>query len=290
MVLEENTGLQAAINPPNNKSNPKNSRLAKTTFILGLIGIIILILSFITPALIYSSLKVSGSYFIIIAIVGIAALLGLMLALVSVIIGIIALVMIRKSKGMLRGKGWAISGLIMGLLPLLLLGALIVYGMFMVSSQAKYSAAKAFNPTEYKGETGTIILPYKGESALTLRGEKESIRLSATDGTLKAPTGDYHVSSYEASGKDERNVKWTASTYSYKTKISVRGGSSEELAIGPPFIASIDVKTGSGDQITLNFNLKDKEGNSYSISNSEPSFQVISQSGDVLWQGKFQFG
>ena len=167
---------------------------------------------------------------------------------------------------------------------------LIIYGIYMASSQVKSSAVKPFDPTEYKGATGTIILPYKGESALTLRGEKENIRLTTADGTFKAPTGDYAVNSYEASSKDEKNVKWTASTYLYKTKISVKGGSSEELEIGPPFTASIDVKNRSDSQVSMTFNLKDKEGNSYSIYNSEPSFQVISQSGDAFWSGKFKFG
>jgi len=288
MQLDENTGLQAPINPPNSNSNTKNSRLAKVTFILGLIGIVILALSFIVPALIGPLTFPDSMAFI--AIIGIGVLLGLMLALVSVIMGIIALVMVRKSRGMLRGKGWAISGLIMGLLPLLLLGGLIIYGFVMAASASRSYSAKPFDPSQYKGETGSIILPYKGESALTLIGKGESIRLSTTDGTLKAPTGNYHVSSYEASGKDEKNIKWTASTYLHKTRLSVTNGSAEQLDIGPPFTASVDVKNKTNNYVSMTFNLKDNAGNLFTIYNSEPSFQVLSQSGNILWQGKFQFG
>ncbi|MBI5777934.1 MAG: hypothetical protein HZA49_00565 [Planctomycetes bacterium] len=290
MVLDENTGLQAPINPPNNKSNPKNSRLAKVTFILGLIGIVLLALSFVAPALIIPARRSMDNYFILMAIVGITALLGLLLALVSIIMGIISLIMIRKSKGMLRGKGWAISGLLMGLIPLLLIGGLIIYGFVMAASASRSYSAKPFDPSQYKGATGSIVLPYKGESVLTLYGKGESIRLTTADGTIKTPVGDYTVSSYEASGQDEKNTKWTASSYPRSSRVVVKDGTPAHLAIGPPFMASVDVKSGPGNQVSMTFNLKDNAGNSFTIYNSEPSFQVISQSGDTLWQGKFQFG
>lgn len=288
MTIEENKGLHPPIGTSGGDSIPKNSRLAKVTFIFGLIGIVILALSFIVPALIGPLTFPDSMAFI--AIIGIAVLLGLMLALVSVITGIISLVMLRKSKGMLKGKGWAISGLVMGLLPLVLVGGLIIYGFVMAASASRSYSAKPFDPSQYKGATGSIDLPYKGESALTLIGEGESIRLSTTDGTLKAPTGDYHVSSYEASGKDEKNIKWTASTYLHKTRLSVTNGSSEQLDIGPPFTASVDVKSKPNNYVSMTFNLKDNAGNSFTIYNSDPSFQVLSQSGNILWQGKFQFG
>ena len=288
MVLDENTGLQAPINPPNNKSNPKNSRLAKVTFIFGLIGIVIMALSFIAPALIGPLTFPDSMAFI--AIIGIAVLLGLLLALVSVITGIIALMKIGRSDGMLKGRAWALSGLLMGLVPLLLFAGFIIYSIVMAVSASRPYSAKPFNPSQYNGATGSIVLPYKGESALTLIGKGESIRLSTTDGTLKAPTGDYQVRLYEASGQDEKNVKWTASTHLPKTKISVKSGSSEELEIGPPFIASVDVKNKTNNYVSMTFNLKDNAGNSFTIYNSEPSFQVLSQSGNILWQGKFQFG
>ncbi|MEW6026336.1 MAG: hypothetical protein AB1599_03455 [Planctomycetota bacterium] len=71
---------------------------------------------------------------------------------------------------------------------------------------------------------------------------------------------------------------------------NVTSGSSEQLKIGPPFTASVDVKNKQNNQASITFNLKDNAGNSYTIYNSEPSFQVISHSGETLWQGKFQFG
>jgi len=227
---------------------------------------------------------------VFITVVGIAMLVGLLLALVSFILGIIALMKIGRSDGMLKGKAWALSGLLMGLVPLLLIGGLISYGFVMAASASRAYAAKSFEPAQYKGETGSIVLPYKGESAMTLYGKGESIRLRTADGTFKAPAGGYTVSSYEVSSQDENNVKWTASTSPRSTSIVVKNGASAQLEIGPPFTASIDVKNRGDNQVSMTFNLKDKLGNSYTIANSAPSFQVMSQSGDILWQGKFQFG
>ncbi|MFH1228527.1 MAG: hypothetical protein V1701_11585 [Planctomycetota bacterium] len=284
METQENTGLQPPVGMPDIDTLPANSRLAKAAFISGLLGIIVFALLSIAPPII-APLNMIG-----IAIIGIISLLGLLLFLLGAVLGIISLIKIRKSKGLLKGKGWAISGLIIGLIPLLMFGALIIYAIFLNSSSGRYYQAKPFNPAEYKGEIGTIILPYKGESSLTLGGGKEIIKLTTTDGAFKAPVGDYDAGIYEAIGNDEKNIKWIAYTYLFKTKVSVKNGSTEQLDIGPPFTASIDVKNGSDSQVSMTFHLMDKKGNSYSIYNSEPAFQVISQSGAVIWSGKFQSG
>jgi len=61
-----------------------------------------------------------------------------------------------------------------------------------------------FDPAQYQGTTGSIILPYKEASLLELKDlvKQQAIRLSSTDGRLQLPTGEFILVSYTISANE----------------------------------------------------------------------------------------
>jgi hypothetical protein len=262
---------------------PVTSRLAKASFILAIIGIVAPLLFLLLTKVdsLLGNLEKLG-------IIGVVLLLlSLISVLTAIVLGIIALVTMKGKKG----KGLAIAGIVMGgiaapficiSVPVIIV-ALAIYKTYQVDK---------FDPSQYQGETGSIILPYKGESTLILRDAKsnKSKQFSTTDGVMKVPVGTFNLWQYSAIAKDGNNSEWRASCYLIQKQISVQSGSSEQFEVGPPFIASIDVKKKSGNQIEFAFKLIDRNNNNFTIDKDEPAFQVTSKSCDILWQGKFRRG
>ncbi|MFH1230944.1 MAG: zf-HC2 domain-containing protein [Planctomycetota bacterium] len=78
-----------------------------------------------------------------------------------------------------------------------------------------------------------------------------------------------------------------------QTQISAKNNSSRQLESNPPSTASIyGYVENEGDNQIINFvfYMTDINGNFWLINKVEPSFQVISKSGDILWQDRFKKG
>jgi hypothetical protein len=76
-------------------------------------------------------------------VLGIAwILLGPLTAIPGLILGIIAIVKIRRSRGLLKGRPFAIAGIITSAIPIVLIGMFILWFAYRLSSGMKLSARK----------------------------------------------------------------------------------------------------------------------------------------------------
>jgi hypothetical protein len=155
-----------------------------------------------------------------------------------------------------------------------------------------------FNSDTFKGQTGTVTLPYRGESSLivTDTDAHKRLRLHVRDGVAQAPVGDYKVSSYDISMKGKGGVTWTASHYASSSQaLEVSAPSPAHLNLGPPFTAQVEVNESSGEGTMLQLSITGRAGESYVIISRQwrakpPRFQVLDRLGQVVWQGQFEYG
>lgn len=228
---------------------------------------------------------------IVVVVLAAFLLLGWLLPLV------LGIVRIRR-----KGAGGVVLTVIGGVWGLVVLGVvgLAVYEVHEYSRVSDSGKVVDFDPAQYQGQTGSIVLSHKGESTLEIGGRDGGgrMRLSTSNGVLSAPVGTYNLFSYEAVGKDESGATWVASgslSSRGREPISVKANSTQTLELGPPFKASVTVKSTGRGSATLDMSLKGCDGNQYTISKKggrgePPSFQVLSKTGEVLWQGRFEYG
>lgn len=269
----------------------KTSCLALVSLVWGIIGIIGI------PILLI--LVMRGILPTFVKLEHIIILLSPIAFCLAIILGNIALIQIKRKAGILKGKGLALMGIVMGGSTPLILIAVVLIGTSVYPLFLAYSAAEDFDPMHYKGEMGNLVFPYKGKSLLYLYTNLKSkrprlLRLSTTTGLMMAPVGISHcLSSYFAFAKDNYGTEWEAFCAPRIREITVESGSSQQLEIGPPFTASIDIKSKGADEVEFNLKMLDLGGNrayiSKSDSRSDAWFQIITPSGDIVWQDKFTF-
>lgn len=213
--------------------------------------------------------------------------------LVPLVLGIVRLR--RRSGGVVLtvlGGTWALGVGLVGALGWLTYRTFLEFG----PGAASPLKVEQFEPAKYQGETGTIVLGYKGESSLEAyqRDGTKALRLSTNDGIVKAPVGNYHVMGYQALAKEQSGAEWVARC-SPGARVSVKAGSSTELKLGPPLTASITVKTRGKDQVSMDLKLAGVDGGQYTISkkggrDEPPSFVALNKAGQVVWKGRFSYG
>ncbi len=227
-------------------------------------------------------------------VIGVIALIfAAALALGWIVPLAIGITRIRKGTA---GTALTVIGAAWGVLALSVCG-LAFYGYRQV---AGYSEVEDFDHTQYQGETGSIVVPYHGESSLVVADTEsdKQIRLSTTDGTLIVPAGTYELFSYDVADEDENGTKWKASCYLFQLKsdkISVEPGSRQKLDIGPPFTAKVAAKSKGQGEVSFDMTLTGRDGCQYTISRAgesrkAPTFHVLGKSGNVLWKGSFTYG
>ena len=214
---------------------------------------------------------------------------------------IVPLVMgiVRLRRKMPGGVAATAAGAVWGLLSISVIAIGIAFYAFAQRQEAVATKVEAYDASQDQGSKGSIVLPFKGRSTLELIGEGgKMVRLSTQDGTIAAPAGTFRPVSYEAIGKSEDGNEWAATcTLSSRSlgTLTVAEGSSQYLRVGPPFTASVSVKTKGQNEATLDLKLVGVDGNQYTIMRRDgrgepPAFQVIALSGETLWQGKFEYG
>jgi len=226
--------------------------------------------------------------------VAIAVLVAAVLLLGWLVPLIAGLVMMRRRQQP-AGVVLTVIGAVWGVLGLLILGLSI----FAYTQFPKATKLETFDPAHYAGRMGTVNVPYKGEGSLTIseRGKARRLKLTTTNGAFRLPAGSYQLLQYEAVGRDRANTKWTASAgLSGRTStLTVAGDSTQDLDVGPPLKAKVAAQTRSGNMASLDLKLTGRGGDQYMLSKGTggggaPRFQVLSPTGQVLWQGQFAYG
>ena len=220
--------------------------------------------------------------------------LGFVILLGWIPLLIIGIVRIRRRKKKPSGIVMTVIG---GVWVLCLLSITVVV-FHSYSQLMKYTEVEDFDPEQCEEAVGSIVLPYKGKSTLVLRDNKnvKGMRLRTEDGVMVVPEGTYDLEKYQLVKEDESGVEWVASGYLYSLgEISVEAGSSRELEIGSPFTAKVLVREKKSGEAVFDLKLTGRSGVEYTIArvgkgSKAPGFQVVDESGNVLWHGKFEYG
>ncbi len=234
------------------------------------------------------------------------SVVGVLLALVAPFLAIavlggwtVPLIMgiVRRSRDG-RGSGLIVLGSAWGVCAL----AAVIYLASMVMGMRGRFTPQTFDAASYQGETGQVILSWRGPCDLTAWGSNGSnmLTLHSDTGTVTAPAGPLRVSSWTLTATDERGRDWSLTGRpSYAGQMSggtlnVSAAQPVQLSVGPPLTARVVVDSSPGaDELSMGFELTDRGGASYTISGGEgdaPGFEVLDASGQVVWSGDFEYG
>jgi len=171
------------------------------------------------------------------------------------------------------------------------------HGSYSPDKTSEFSAAT------FKGPTGNLKIPFSGE--MHLKAECSTLGVmdfSTSNSTFVVPAGRITVKSLEVTARDKQNRKWMAQGnwfYSgeHKTNVvEVPAGGIKELAMGPPFRASIQV---TYSPVSDSFRMKplysDSLGYNYKVCSDDrkgtvPGFELLDSENKLVMSGKFEFG
>ena len=181
---------------------------------------------------------------------------------------------------------------------------------FVLAVGGGWVAAEPFDPSQYDGPMGSIAVPYEGAAALEVWSSPSGKRLglSTTDGRFQVPVGEYTPYSFTAKRTDADGMPWSAHTFlttarptpgrptpGRPAQVSVQADRAVPLELGPPLTASIVVRRQRANRVNLDLKIVDSQGRRYTITRAgrqhmPPGFEVLSPSGEVVWQGCFEYG
>lgn len=162
--------------------------------------------------------------------------------------------------------------------------------------------AEPFNASTYKGSVGRIAVPFKGKVTLGMtQGSEPSgsnqrpTSYIGENGMVIVPTGDYLISYYEIEGKadNQNSIILSGDSRHSLPHVTVRAGQTQQITLGPPLNASIDVKQMDADRVSMNLKMSGAGDDACTIRSSDgsaPGFQILSSKGDILAQGSFKYG
>jgi len=207
---------------------------------------------------------------------------------------VIGIICIKRKKKKRSGVVLTVIGGVWSLCSL----SLVLLVIHFYRQAMMFSEIEDFAPEKHEGEMGSIVVPYKGKSELVLqdRENNKQIRLHTSDGVISVPVGTYDFRNYKAFKADEDNAEWAISGYLFSLKeMRVEPDSRQELDIGFPLTAKVLAKTKGKKKTVFDLKLTGRSGVEYTIFRSgkrteAPGFQILDKSGEVLWQGKFEYG
>ena len=176
--------------------------------------------------------------------------------------------------------------------------ALAAVGYVGVREVTRMSKVQEFRPAEYQGPVGSVALSYQGEATFTVSdlGTGKRMRATATEGKLTLPVGNYDFLSCDLEARGPDNKLWTASgsfsSPAFK-HLAVTSGATPQLTLGPPFRAQVVAQAAGKDKLNLSLKLTGCDGQSYTLrgpGDQPPKFQMLSPTGEVVWQGNFAYG
>lgn len=232
--------------------------------------------------------------------------LGVLLAMVAPFVAIavlggwtVPLIMgILRNRRDGRGSGLIALGSAWGVCAI----AGIIYLASMVIGLRDRFTPQTFDAAGYQGETGQVILSWRGPCELTAWGSNGSsmLTLHSDTGTVVAPVGPLRVSSWTLRSTDNRGREWSLTGrpsyegHDARSTLNVSRAQPVELSVGPPLTARVVVDSSPGaSELSLDFALTDRGGGSYTISGGggdAPGFEVVDAAGKVVWSGDFEYG
>lgn len=224
-------------------------------------------------------------------------------------VGLLVWGLIRRKKDKTSGMVLAIIGGLWGFAALALVGL----GFFVSNQMSKSFRAEQFDPSRYHGQMGKLILDYPGAARLTASRESDGKRMEFRfkDGAAKAPVGRYcmdYLSVSSIKGNDYWSIMEMANFMSSRRSgapatssskideflIEVKAKTPAHLSAALPLTAEVSVNKVEDRKVILSLNVTDSLGRPASISRAGSrryaGFEVLSDSGKVLWQGNFQPG
>lgn len=204
---------------------------------------------------------------------------------------------IRRRRRQSGGTGLIAFGGVWGTLAIVLL----CFAIFAIYSIRRQMQVETFDPANYKGQTGTITLPWNGDFSLNLfvptSGRSGLINILGKEGHAIAPTGTFKASVITLTHVSSNRDVCTASTWFYGTnflQFSVQTGKETHIDYGPPFVAYIQITQTGTTNVEFNYKLEDKQGNPWRVSNSKATrntgFEVLDKTEKVVMKGDFQYG
>lgn len=208
---------------------------------------------------------------------------------------IVGIVRNRRDRG---GAGLIALGAVWGVLAV---GAVVYVGVQLVSLGKRFQP-ETFDAATHAGETGQIVLPWRGACELTVwPGDgARMLTLQSDNGTVVAPAGALRVSSWTLTATDEGGRVWSMTGRpSYERQmngsaLNVSAAQPVQLSVGPPLTARVVVDSSPGaGELSMDFQMTDLGGASYTISGAgakTPGFEVLNTAGQVVWSGDFEYG
>ena len=193
------------------------------------------------------------------------------------------------------GSVWGVGGLMLGLCG----------GMFWIlfNFVGAFDQVEQFDPSQYEGPMGTIVVSYEGQASLQVLSTAEDekiLELSADDGRFQAPVGDYRLWMFTAIRTGEGDSMWYVSAFlesGDSDNVSVQADSETPIDLGPPFAASIAVTEDKvAGKVNLELQYADSDGHQYTMSRfdwdeaTSPGFEVRSSTGELVLKGQFEYG
>ena len=168
--------------------------------------------------------------------------------------------------------------------------------------QQRYSVAE-FNPAKFKGETGTVELPYPGAGTLrfeqALQGADAEKRWSVTasNGVVVVPAGKLTVSYLNVSlaGDKGETLGWLSGSIAPENvTFTLEPNGRHKIPGGFPLTASVAAEK-RGDQLSLDFKMVDTAGNKVAwnaagADRKPPAFEAVSPDGKSFWRDDFEYG
>jgi len=206
---------------------------------------------------------------------------------------------IKRVKTRQGGVGLVVLGGVWGFFGVLgsLVGCLAFFGF---RSMERASECTDFDPSSYEGATGTIVALGEGELTLRVRSSRtgEQYVLRGTNGVLVAPAERLAVARYRLSSAGSDGITWQASAYSFNSDsrtITVPEKGRVELKIGPPLCTKVETRPFSDGRRSFDLSITGRGGNRFTVrahgkKSILPGFEVLSDTGEVVWSGKFAYG
>jgi len=205
-----------------------------------------------------------------------------------------------KRNGVANVRGWRVFAAIWGTVAALtVFGGFCAYYMAVGRDSQSYedsSSDDKFDPVKYNGATSTVKTSYSGESSFTASVDgKDSKTFQTTNGIYTVPAGRLNITRYSIRGFDSNNVKWTISSkLGQGTNVQVIAGIENTLILGQPFTAGVQMTwSAASKQVDLSPVYMDSYENEVQLtseSKEATGFEFLDASGNVVWSGKFVAG